>query len=101
MSMAEVKAMNVSHKEQQAEFRRLKAERKSRLETEDAERKSWQSFLQSQRQLFLSHDDLLNLAVIPKLIGKDWFQFQPLSIINIEPCEGGWRINLIERKHVA
>jgi hypothetical protein len=93
--------MSISHKEQQAEYRRLKTERKLRLEREDTARRKTQSYLAMQRHIILSHDQIVGMLRHDLDRGESEWNWEEIKIINIEPIEGGWRINLIEGRYVA
>ena len=84
----------MDHKAQQAEYRRLKAERKARVLADEQKRKDRIAFKNLQKKVLLSHDDLLGL------ITEGWFHVpDDLKILSISPVEGGWCINMIEEKH--
>ena len=78
-----------NHQAQQAEYRRLKAEKKARIEREDRERREKKRFLDRQKALFISHDELVELLG-PRL------DTDGLTILNINPLEGGWKITMID-----
>ena len=77
-----------AHREEQAEYRRLKAERRERLAREEEERKKRKHFLQIQKRRFVSHNDLLEMLQLPD--GK---------IVAVSPVEGGWVITYLENGH--
>lgn len=74
----------MNHLQQQAEYRRLKAEYKARLAREEEARQKEKDMLRLQEHAFISHDDLLKAIGCPDT-----------QILSVNPVEGGWKITLI------
>lgn len=79
-----------THRAQQAEFRRLKKERAERLQKEAEQKKRAEFLWTHQKRICVSHDELLSS------LGLD----TDVDILCITPTEGGWVLNIIEKRFV-
>lgn len=76
------------HKAKQAEFRRLKAERKACIEREEEERKQRTHFMSLQKHQYISYNDILKLFV-------DYVP-QNARGLHLNPIDGGYELVWLE-----
>lgn len=80
----------MSHKEEQAEFRRLKAERKARIEREHVEREAKKEMLRQMFRVYISHDEMMDIVM------QRGHEID--EILSVETTEGGWKLVCLHRK---
>ena len=80
----------MDHRARQDEYRRLKRERAARLVVEAQAQSLRRSWLQTQRHLMISHNELLNML-------HDAYLLTDTGIVSISPVEGGWDILLTKQ----